>query len=74
MEVNNDVDIDSLLLQQFSSMATQDREVLIADFKRILGETINNETCAFYLDMNNWYVFRLFAKIFSFIVVILPNI
>jgi len=48
-----DNDIDSLLLRQFSSMATQDRDVLIAEFSRLLG--VQNElSCSFYLEMNNW--------------------
>lgn len=54
MEINNDIDIDSLLLQQFSSMATQDRDVLIAEFQKLLGDQLNAEGCAFFLDMNNW--------------------
>lgn len=54
MEINNDIDIDSLLLQQFSSMATQDRDVLVAEFQKLLGDQLNGEGCAFFLDMNNW--------------------
>jgi len=50
----SDVDIDSLLLQQFRSMATQDRDVLVAEFQRLLGNQVNDASCAFYLDMNNW--------------------
>ena len=50
-----DNDIDSMLLQQFSSMATQDRDVLIAQFKSFLGnDPLNDSGCEFYLDMNNW--------------------
>jgi hypothetical protein len=49
-----DGDVDSQLLQQFSSMATTDREVLIAEFQRLLGNQISMADCAFFLDMNNW--------------------
>lgn len=52
-----DSDIDALLLQQFSSMATQDRDVLIAQFKSFLGnQPLSDTGCAFFLDMNNWCV------------------
>ena len=54
MEVDND--IDTQLLQQFSSMGTNDKEVLIAEFQRLLGDQLNAAGCAFYLDMNNWSV------------------
>ncbi len=50
-----DSDIDSQLLQQFSSMGTQDKDVLIAEFQRLLGNSLNPNCCAFFLDMNNWY-------------------
>jgi len=49
-----DGDVDSQLLQQFSSMATNDREVLIAEFQRLLGNQLSDTGCAFFLDMNNW--------------------
>jgi len=51
-----DSDIDSLLLRQFSSMATQDRDVLISEFRRLLGDKVNEDACSFYLEMNNWLV------------------
>lgn len=51
-----DNEIDSLLLRQFSSMATQDRDVLIAEFRRLLGSQLNELACSFYLEMNNWFV------------------
>ena len=47
-------DVDSLLLAQFSSMATQDREVLISELQKVIGNQLNAEQCAFFLDMNNW--------------------
>ena len=58
MDVDND--IEGQLLQQFSCMGTQDKEVLIAQFQHFLGNQITEENCAFYLDMNNWYVIKEF--------------
>ncbi|OWF44958.1 uncharacterized protein C6orf106 homolog [Mizuhopecten yessoensis] len=53
MDVDND--IDGKLLQQFSSMGTTDREVLISDFQKLLGPNqLTPAGCAFFLDMNNW--------------------
>ncbi|KAL3842326.1 hypothetical protein ACJMK2_020354 [Sinanodonta woodiana] len=52
MDVDNDV--DGRLLQQFSSMGTTDKEVLIAEFQRLLGNQLTPSICAFFLDMNNW--------------------
>ena len=52
MDVDND--IDSSLLVQFSSMGTTDKEVLISEFQKLLGNQLNPEGCAFFLDMNNW--------------------
>ncbi|XP_064603000.1 protein ILRUN-like isoform X2 [Liolophura sinensis] len=49
-----DSDIDAKLLQQFSSMGTTDREVLISEFQKLLGNQLNPTGCAFFLDMNNW--------------------
>ncbi len=53
MDVDND--LDGNLLQQFSSMGTTDRDVLIAEFQKLLGNKLNHSSCAFFLDMNNWY-------------------
>ena len=49
-----DSDLDSKLLQQFSSMGTTDRDVLISELQQLLGNQLNAEGCAFFLDMNNW--------------------
>ena len=51
-----DSDIDGQLMQQFLSMGTQDREVLVSEFQRLLGNQLNPEACNFFLDMNNWLV------------------
>ncbi|XP_006825427.1 protein ILRUN-like [Saccoglossus kowalevskii] len=52
MEVDSELDQD--LLQQFSSMGTTDKEVLISEFQKLLGNQLNPAGCAFFLDMNNW--------------------
>lgn len=49
-------DITSELLQKFSCMNTTDREVLIQQFKVLLGEKCSETSAEFWLDMNNWYV------------------
>jgi len=60
-EMDVDGDVDSQLLQQFSSMATTDREVLIAEFQRLLGNQLSDAGCAFFLDMNNWQGIIMFS-------------
>ena len=57
MDVDND--LEGSLLQQFSSMGTTDKEVLIAEFQKLLGNQLNPAGCAFFLDMNNWCVMML---------------
>lgn len=53
MEVDES-DVDSMLLQQFSCMGTTDRDVLISQFHKLVGEGSNERDAAFYLEMNNW--------------------
>lgn len=47
-------DITSDLLQKFSCMNTNDREVLIQQFKKLLGDRSATTNVEFWLDMNNW--------------------
>jgi len=54
MDVDND--IDGQLLQQLRTLGTQDREVLVKEFQRLLGNQLNPSACSFFLDMNNWLV------------------
>lgn len=56
MDVDIDNDFDGKLLDQFRSLGTTDRDVLIAEFQALLGNKLNPESCAFFLDMNNWCV------------------
>lgn len=51
---NDDITMD--LLHQFSCMNTDDRDTLIQQFKKLLGERCNDSKAEFWLDMNNWFV------------------
>ncbi|CAG2162706.1 unnamed protein product [Oppiella nova] len=48
-------DLTAELLQRFSCMNTTDRDVLVDQLKRLLGEHVNDDSAHFWLDMNNWY-------------------
>jgi hypothetical protein len=50
-------DLSADLLQKFSCMNTTDRDVLIEQLKRLLGDSLNDDSAHFWLDMNNWFVF-----------------
>ena len=52
MDIN--IDIDGKFLQQFSSMGTTDREVLVSEFGNFFDNVPKTDLCAFFLDMNNW--------------------
>ena len=52
MDVDNE--LDGKFMQQFSSMGTTDKDVLITEFQKLLGSELNPACCAFFLDMNNW--------------------
>lgn len=57
------------LTQEFSRMATSDRDTLIRQFQQILGEdhVLSPHTCAFFLDMTNWYErFLVFSATFCY--------
>ena len=53
MSTESGADVDLLL--QFQCMGTNDRDVLISEFQRLLGPSVlKPEACAFFLEMNNW--------------------
>jgi len=56
MEVDskNDDDITSDLLLKFSCMNTTEKDVLVQQFRAVLGEKGINTNADFWLDMNNW--------------------
>jgi len=53
MDVDNS-DVEGQLLRQFSSLGTTDKEVLIAELQKLVGNQLNTAGCAFFLDMNDW--------------------
>lgn len=48
------IDIEQSLVQQFSCMGTTDKDDLIKELQKVLGNHLNYTTAAFFLDMNNW--------------------
>ena len=52
MDIDNS-DID-LISYQFRSMNTNDKDHLIAEFKRLSKTELSNEGCCFYLDLAEW--------------------
>lgn len=61
-----DKDVDAGLLQQFSCLGTTDRDVLISQFQKLLGNQLNPAGCAFFLDMNNWNLQAAVCSYFDF--------
>ncbi|XP_055371320.1 protein ILRUN [Condylostylus longicornis] len=49
-----DVEIDSLLLQQFSCLGTTDHEDLINQLQSLMNNQCNKDTARFFLEMSNW--------------------
>ncbi|XP_053950042.1 protein ILRUN [Anastrepha ludens] len=50
----NDIDIDSLLLQQFSCLGTTDHEDLVKQFQSLMNNQVDQDAAKFYLEMSNW--------------------
>ncbi|XP_067637178.1 protein ILRUN [Eurosta solidaginis] len=48
------VDIDSLLLQQFSCLGTTDHEDLVRQFQSLMNNQVDQDAAKFYLEMSNW--------------------
>ncbi|KAL7062385.1 hypothetical protein AAHC03_0562 [Spirometra sp. Aus1] len=53
MDVSN-LDIDAQLLEQFSSLGTDDRDDLIKAFQRVVGHEVTVECSRFFLELANW--------------------
>ncbi|KAH9488633.1 hypothetical protein Btru_061306 [Bulinus truncatus] len=66
MDVDIDSEFDGKLLDQFRSLGTTDRDVLIAEFQSLLGNKLNPESCAFFLDMNNWNLQNAVCSYYDF--------
>ncbi|XP_036319328.1 LOW QUALITY PROTEIN: uncharacterized protein LOC118733849 [Rhagoletis pomonella] len=52
--LRNEVDIDSLLLQQFSCLGTTDHEDLVRQFQSLMNNQVDQDAAKFYLEMSNW--------------------
>ncbi|XP_013786782.1 uncharacterized protein C6orf106 homolog [Limulus polyphemus] len=61
-----DKDLDANLLQQFSCLGTTDRDVLVSQLQKLLGNQLNAAGCAFFLDMNNWNLQAAVCSYFDF--------
>ena len=52
--IGSELDIDSLLLQQFSCMGTTDHDDLIKQFQSLMNNQMNEDSARFFLEMSNW--------------------
>ncbi|KAF5294645.1 hypothetical protein FQA39_LY02777 [Lamprigera yunnana] len=68
-EGSGGVDIEQSLLQQFSCMGTTDKDELVRQLQKLLGNQLNYSAAVFFLDMNNW---NLQAAICSYLDVECP--
>lgn len=67
MDVDNmENDFDGKFFDQFNSMGTTDKDVLIAEFQAVLGNQVNKDSCAFFLDMNNWNLQNAVCSYYDF--------
>ena len=56
LSITAQMDIEGELLSRFSTLGTTDHDVLIAEFRKFVGDQTPDASCAFFLDMNNWLV------------------
>lgn len=47
-------EIDAQLLEQFRCLGTNDRDELVKEFNRIVGNGVPSSICQFFLDLANW--------------------
>ena len=47
-------DLEQQLLSQFRSLGTCDKDVLIAQFKKLIDGQMTDKGCEFFLDMTDW--------------------
>lgn len=62
-----DMDLEQSLLQQFSCLGTTDKEELVKQLQKLIGSQLNETTASFFLDMNNWLVFKHFTSVYDLI-------
>lgn len=58
--------MDEALLEQFSSMGTTDRDVLIQQFVQYVGGAADAQSSAFFLEMNNWNLQEALGTYFEY--------
>nr|CAB3256067.1 uncharacterized protein C6orf106 homolog [Phallusia mammillata] len=61
-----DMDVDQCLIGKFSSMGTTDKDVLISEFRKLLGFQLNAAGCEFFLDMTNWNLHAAIGAYYDF--------
>lgn len=67
MDVDFDNDpVDQNLLQLFSCMGTTDKDELVRQMLKVVGNNINTTTATFFLDMNNWNLQAAVCSYFDF--------
>ncbi|CAK8679978.1 unnamed protein product [Clavelina lepadiformis] len=65
-DTGGDMDIDQCLIGKFSSMGTTDKDVLIGEFRKLLGFQLNSAGCEFFLDMTNWNLHAAIGAYYDF--------
>ena len=58
--------MDAKLLEQFSSMGTTDRDVLVREFQLYVGGNVDLQSSAFFLEMNSWNLQEAVGAYFEF--------
>ncbi|XP_039295253.1 protein ILRUN [Nilaparvata lugens] len=67
MDVDFDNDpVDQNLLQLFSCMGTTDKDELVKQMQKLVGDNMNATTASFFLDMNNWNLQAAVCSYFDF--------
>uniref|UniRef100_H2XV90 Nbr1 FW domain-containing protein n=2 Tax=Ciona intestinalis TaxID=7719 RepID=H2XV90_CIOIN len=65
-ETEGVMDVDQCLVGKFSSMGTTDKDVLIDEFRKLLGFQLNAAGCEFFLDMTNWNLHAAIGAYYDF--------
>ena len=63
-----DIDADFDLISQFRTMNTNDKDYLVAEFKRLSNTQLPYEGCRFYLDLAEWFELIPYNFYFNFII------
>ena len=71
MDIDN-TDIDSISCQ-FRTASLNDKDYLIAEFKRLSNTELSDEGCLFYLDLAEWNLNQALWAYYEYEVVSLPS-